>query len=304
MLFTSGTLTARSFAAKGHYDIDVDRELAAYGAANIASALSQGFAVTGADSRTAMGAAAGGRTQVTGLVAAVAIAIVLLFLTEPLQYVPIAALGAVLVFAAFSLFDVKTLTEIWKLDRLEFGLAIVTTLCVVAVGAINGILIAVALALARFVRQTARPRAEVLGKVDGFPGFHSIERHQSAKTFPGLTLFRFNAPLTFFNVDYFKQRALAAADAAGPGLQWFVIDAIPISDVDINGLYALRDLREALEGRGATLIIAGRRTEFLIWLRETGLYRAEHEQRIFPTLRQAMKAYGKSHRAESPPDKE
>jgi high affinity sulfate transporter 1 len=303
VLFT-GTLTARSFASKGHYEIDVDRELAAYGAANIASALSQGFAVTGAASRTAMGVAAGGRTQVTGLVAAAAIAIVLLFLTEPLQYVPIAALGAVLVFAAFSLFDVKALTEIWKIDRLEFGLAMIATLSVVAVGAINGILIAVALALARFVKQTARPRAEVLGKVDGLPGFHSIERHRSAQTFPGLTLFRFNAPLTFFNADYFKQRALAAADAAGPDLQWFVIDAIPISDIDINGVYAVRDLREALEARGATLIIAGRRTEFLMWLRETGLYRAEHEQRIFPTLRQAMKAYGKAHQGELPPDEE
>src|SRR5262249_17162686 len=132
VLFTSGTLTARSFASKGHYEIDVDRELAAYGAANIASALLQGFAVTGADSRTAMGAAAGGRTQGTGLVAAAAIATVLLFLTEPLRYVPIAALGTVLVFAAISLFDVKTLSEIWKIDRLEFGLAMITTLCVAA----------------------------------------------------------------------------------------------------------------------------------------------------------------------------
>jgi high affinity sulfate transporter 1 len=305
VLFTSGTLTARSFASKGHYDIDVDRELAAYGAANIASALSQGFAVTGADSRTAMGAATGGRTQVTGLIAATAIAVVLLFLTGLLQYVPIAALGAVLMFAAFSLFDVNTLREIWKIDRLEFGLATITTLSVVAVGAINGILIAVALALARFVRQTARPRDEVLGKVDGLPGFHSIERHPTAKTFPGLALFRFNAPLTFFNADYFKQRALAAAAAAGPDLRWFVIDAIPISDVDINGLYAVRDLREALEARGATLIIAGRRAEFLNWLGEIDLYRAEYEDRIFPTLRQALKAYRREARqAEIPPDEE
>ena len=240
----------------------------------------------------------------TGLVAAAVIAVVLLFLTEPLQYVPIAALGAVLVFASFSLFDVKALTEIWKIDRLEFGLAMITTLCVVAVGAINGILIAVAIALVRFVKQTARPRTEVLGKVEGLPGFHSIERHRSAKTIPGLTLFRFNAPLTFFNADYFKQQAVAAADAAGPDLQWFVIDAIPISDFDINGLYAMRDLRQALETRGAALIIAGRRTEFLVWLREIGLYQAEHEQRIFPTLRQAMKAYGKVHHGELPPDEE
>jgi high affinity sulfate transporter 1 len=305
VLFTSGTLTARSFASRGGYDIDVDRELTAYGAANIASALSQGFAVTGADSRTAMGAAAGGRTQVTGLVAAAAIAIVLLFLTGPLQYVPIAALGAVLMFAAFSLFDVNTLREIWRIDRLEFALAVVTMLGVVAVGAINAIIIAVALAVARFVKQTARPRVEVLGKVDGLAGFHSIERHRTAKTFPGLILFRFNAPVTFFNADYFKRRALAAADAAGPNLQWFIIDAIPISDIDINGLYALRDLREALEARGTDLILAGRRTEFLNVLRGIDHYRAEHEDRIFPTLRQALKAYQREARqAEVPPDEE
>ena len=305
VLFTSGTLTARSFASRGGYLIDVDRELAAYGAANIASALSQGFAVTGADSRTAMGAASGGRTQVTGLVAAAMMAILLLFLTGPLQYVPIAALGAVLMFAAFSLFDVETLKKIWKVDRLEFGLAIVTMLGVVGVGAINGILIAVGLALARFVKQTARPRVEILGKVEGLPGFHSIERHGAAKTFPGLALFRFNAPLTFFNADYFKGQALAAADAAGPELQWFVIDTIPISDIDISGLYAMRDVREALEVRGATLILAGRRTEFLNGLREIGLYQPEHEERIFPTLRQAMKAYRReAHRTEIPPDDE
>ena len=133
VVFTSGTLTARSFAAKGSYRTDVDREFAAFGVANISSALSQGFVVTGADSRTAVGVAAGGRTQVTGLVAAATIAAVLLFLTEPLRYVPVAALGAVLVFAAFSLFDVATLREIWKYDRLEVGLSLITTLGVVAV---------------------------------------------------------------------------------------------------------------------------------------------------------------------------
>jgi high affinity sulfate transporter 1 len=302
VVFTSGTLTARSFAAKGGYRIDVDREFAAFGAANISSALSQGFAVTGADSRTAVGVAAGGRTQVTGLVAAATIAAVLLFLTEPLRFVPVAALGAVLIFAALSLFDVGTLRVIWKYDRLEVGLSLITTLGVVSVGAINGILIAVALALARFVKQAARPRDEVLGKVDGLPGFHSIERHgTAARTFPGLVLFRFNGPLTFFNADYFKQRALAAADAAGKDVRWFVIDAIPISDIDVNGLYALRDLNMELEARGTTLMLAGRRTEFLIWLREIGVFRTELDNRLFPTLSQALKAYRRETMRELPP---
>jgi MFS superfamily sulfate permease-like transporter len=211
----------------------------------------------------------------------------------------------VLVFAALSLFDVSTLREIWKLDRPEVALAVTTMLGVVAVGPINGILVAVGLALARFVQRTARPRDEVLGKVEGLPGFHSIDRHQAAQTIPGLVLFRFNAPLTFFNADYFKQRALAAADAAGPNLDWFVIDAIPMSDVEVNGLYALRELRETLEARGTTLIIAGRRTEILNWFREIGLYREAYEERIFPTLRQALKAYQRQVRpVETPPVKE
>jgi high affinity sulfate transporter 1 len=300
VLFSSGMLSARSFAAKGRYEIDADRELAAFGAANLASALSQGFAVTGADSRTAVADAAGGRTQVTGLVAATAIAFVLLFLTRPLQYVPIAALGALLVYASLSLFDTRALREYWRIDRIEVGLAVITTLGVVATGAINGILFAVGLALVRFVQITARPKDEVLGAVDGLSGLHSIERHPGARTVPGLVLYRFDAPLTFFNADYFKSRVLALADKAGPGLQWFVVDAIPISRIDLTGLYALRDLRQRLEARGTLLIFAGRKTELLIWFREAGLYRLEHEKWFFPTLRQALKAYQRETKAIGP----
>jgi len=291
VLFTSGVLTARSFAVKGGYEIDIDRESAAFGTANVASALSHGFAVTGADSRTAMAVAAGGRTQVTGLVAAATIGVVLLFFTGPLQYVPNAALGAVLVFAALSLFDVQTLREIWRFDRLDLGLAVITMLGVVAVGAINGVLVAVGLALVRFVKQIARPRDEILGEVEGLAGFHSIARHQTAKTRPGIVLFRFNAPLTFFNAEHFRKRALAVADGAGAELRWFIIDAIPIGDVDVDGLHAIRDLKEALDQRGVTLVIAGRRTEIVSWLREIDIYRDDHHaERFFPTLRQAVKA--------------
>ena len=302
VLFSSGALTARSFATKNRYALDIDREFAAFGAANIASALSQGFAVTGADSRTAMADAAGGRTQMTGIAAAVTMSLVLMFFTEPLQYVPNAALGAVLIFAAFSLFDLRSIRELWNIDRLDMSLAVVTMLAVLAVGAIHGILVAVALALCRFVHKTARPRDEVLGTVDGLPGFHSIDRHPTAKTPPGLALFRFNAPLTFFNADYFKQRALRAANQAGTHLQWFVIDAIPISDIDTDGLYALRDLNHTLAQRGVTLIIAGRRTEFLDWLRQIGIYRPDHGTIVFPTLRQAVKAFQSNIRPSSQAD--
>ena len=113
-------------------------------------------------------------------------------------------------------------------------------------------------------------------------------------------LFRFNGPLTFFNADYFKQRALAAADA-GKDVRWFVIDAIPVSDIDVNGLYALRDLNKELEARGTTLMLAGRRTELLTWLRQIGVFRTELENRLFPTLTQALRAYRRGTTQELPP---
>ena len=291
VLFTSGTITSRSFASRGGYDVNVDRELVAYGAANIASSLTQGFVVTGADSRTAMAVTAGGKTQVTGLVAAATIALVLLLFTGPLQFVPVAALGVVLIAAALSLLDVTSLRQFWRMDRREFGLSLITTAGVVALGSINGILVAVALAIIRFVKHTARPSVELLGEEKGLPGLHSIDRHGAAQAIPGMVLFRFNAPLAFFNADHFKQCALSAAQASGKDLRWFVIDAIPISDIDINGLVVLKDLQQKLLSRNIQLVWAGRQSELLMCLERMGEPTAAVSDLIYPTLRQAVNAY-------------
>lgn len=288
--FSSMMLTARSFAAKNRYDIDADQEFAALGAANIASALSQGFAISGADSRTAMNDAAGGRTRVAGLVAAAAIAAVLLFFTGPLQYVPIAALGAVLVRAAYSLVDVPTLRLLYRVDRTELLLSLLATLGVVAIGAVEAILAAVVLALIRFVKLVSRPRVEVLGRLEGHGGFHSIERHPDARTVPGLLLFRFNGPIVFFNAPYFKQQALAAVAAAGPELKWFVVDLIPVTMIDVTGLYVVRDLASTLAASGVVVGAAGRQTEWDHWFARRGIERAALIQ-TFPTLRATLEAY-------------
>jgi high affinity sulfate transporter 1 len=289
--FSSMMLTSRSFASKNRYDIDGDREFAALGAANIASALSQGFAVSGADSRTAMSDASGGRTQVTGLVAAGTIGVVLLFFTAPLRYVPVAALGAVLVKAAFSLVDPQALRTIYKIDRREFALSVLATLGVVAVGAIHAILIAVVLAILRFVRLVSRPRIEVLGKVKGFPGFHSIERHPGASTVPGLLLIRFNSPLVFFNAPYFKREIMAAADAAGPSLKCLVLDMLPITMVDATGLYTAEEIADRLQERGVVLAGAGRQTEWRHWAEARHREPAERKIRIYPTIKEAIRTF-------------
>ena len=283
--FSSAMLTARSFAAKNRYDIDVDREFAALGAANIASALYQGFAISGADSRTAMSDASGGRTRLTGLFAAAAVALVLVFLTGPLQFVPVAALGAVLIMAALSLLDLGSLRRFWAIDKREFLLSMIATFGVIWVGALEAILFVVLLAVLRFVQLTARPRAEVLGSIEGMPGFHALDRHPEAAVTAGLVLFRFNGPLVFFNAGYFKREALAAANQQGDDLRWFVLDMIPLTQLDITGIDALLDLQAELASRGVELVAAGRRSES-----SQGVSPVRH----YPTLRKAQQAYRKA----------
>ena len=289
--FCSAMLTARSFAAKNGYDIDDDRELAAIGAANIVSSMSQGFAISGADSRTAMNDAAGGRTQLAAVFAATAIAGVLLFLTGPLQYVPIAALGAVLVMAAMSLVDIATLRTLWQEDRGEFVISLIATVGVVVLGSIRGILLAVVLALVRFIRLVARPSWEILGLVPGMAGFHSTERHPTAQCPPGLCLFRFNAPIVFFNARYFKLSALEALARLPSAPQWFVVDAIAVTDIDATGRHVLLELQRELAARGIRLVLAGRRTQTRNWLSSRGLQDLGAEWLHFSTLREAIRAF-------------
>jgi high affinity sulfate transporter 1 len=289
--FTSMMLTSRSFASKNGYEIDTDREFAALGAANIAAALSQSFAVSGADSRTAVNDAAGGRTQATGLVAAATLAVVLLFLTRFLRDIPVAALGAVLCLASISLVDVRTLRTLWRLDRVDWFSSLLVTLGVVAVGAIDAILFAVVLALLRYVRFVSRPVVEVLGRIEGQAGFHSVERHPGAATIPGLLLFRFNGPVVFFNAPHFKRELLAAVECRADGLKRVVVDMVPIPLVDATGLYMLREVVDALAARGVGLASAGRMAEWAERAKSWGYDTASWGVLAFPTLESAVEAF-------------
>jgi high affinity sulfate transporter 1 len=285
--FSSLMLTGRSFAAKNGYDIDPDQDFAALGVANVASAFSQGFAISGADSRTAMNDAAGGRTHAVGLVAASGLVLVLLFFTAPLQYVPVAALGAVLIAAGLSLIDVRSVLLFYRIDRSEALLSVLATLGVVAIGAVNAILFAVILALLRFIKSMSRPPVEILGKVDGVPGLHSLERHEGAQPLPGLLLFRFNGPITFFNAPYFKRSVLQAVDSAGPNLRHVVIDLLPVTSIDATGLLTITEAASILEERSIELSAAGRATEWSDWAKSRGF--SNQRIGIFPTLRQAVR---------------
>jgi high affinity sulfate transporter 1 len=202
--FASGMLTAKSFARRHHYEIDPNQELIAFGASNLAAGLAQGFPVTGADSRTAVNNAVGGKTQLVSIVAAAAMLFVLLFLKAPLALVPTAALAAVVFVSALGLFDLKGLRELARVSWREALLSLGTTLGVLVLGVLPGVMLAVALSLAWLLMVASRPQDAVLGRVPGLRGFHSVADYPEATTVPGLLLYRFEANLVFFNIDYFR----------------------------------------------------------------------------------------------------
>ena len=285
--FSNAMVVARSFAAKAGYEVDANQEFFALGACQIAAGLSQGFAISGADSRTAMNYAAGGKSQVSGLVAAGMMAAVLVFLTGPLSYLPKAALGAVLIVAAIGLFDVAETRRLWKINRAEFALSIITMFGVVALDILDGILMAVVIAVLLLLVRSSRPPDAVLGRVNGLKGFHNIVHHEQPQTWPSVLLYRFESALVFYNAPYFKKRVLELA-ASRPGIKWFVVDGGPINAIDSTGADMLEALADDLRARGIRLGFANLRTEVRALLERSGVKAALGEGALFPTLKSAV----------------
>ncbi|MGC3962766.1 MAG: SulP family inorganic anion transporter [Rhodocyclaceae bacterium] len=288
--FSSGMLTARSFAARNGYTVDGNRELVAFGIVDIVSALSQGFAVTGADSRTAVNDAAGGRTRMAQVFGSLAILLALLFLTGPLALLPTAALGVILVFASLGLMNLSAYPRLWRFSRAECGIAIGTFAGVVLIGVMPGIVLAITLALLSFLHRIARPADYVLGvATDG--ELHAMSFHSDAKTEPGLLAYRFVAPLIFFNAPHFRQRVEELIDAAEVPVRWVLIDGYPISHVDLTGAQLLAEMADELGRRGITLAFSGRRNEILAWLELRHLSQRDLKVKLFPSRRTAMTAF-------------
>jgi high affinity sulfate transporter 1 len=294
--FSNAMVVARGFAAKGKYDVDADREFFALGASQIAAAISQGFPVSGTESRTAMSYAMGGRSQMTGLVAAAIMAVVLLFLTAPRAYLPKAALGAILIQAAIGLFDVQEMRHLWRVSWRELAVALVTMLGVVAFGVLHGIFIAVVLSLLFLLAQASRPPDAVLGRVSGLKGFHNVDRYERATTQPGLAFYRFGSGVLFFNAPYFKKRVLETA-AARPDTRWLVVDGSPINAIDATGAFVVADLVAELRQRGIRLGFANLRTEVRAVLDRAGVAEIVGAESFFPTLNSAVRAFDALHAA-------
>jgi high affinity sulfate transporter 1 len=288
--FCSAIATAKSFAARNGYDIDPNRELIALGAANIASGVSQGFAVSGADSRTAISEVAGGRTQMTGVFAAVLMTMVLLFLTRPLSMVPRSSLAAVLIAAGVSLFDLPATVRLYRVSGREFWVAIVATLGVITIGVGAGIVIAVLLTVLTLLLRASRPHDAILGRLPGTDDYSDIEQHPDAKGEPGLLIYRFDASLLFFNAEYFKQRVRSAVAAAAIKPRAFIFDVEAVTMIDITATYVLEEVRAELESRGIDFAIARSRTALREQLNRYGLLGVGAE-RFFLSIKAAVEVF-------------
>ena len=295
---TGGILTAKSFAQRNRYEIDPDRELIGFGAGNIVAGLAQGFPVTGTDSRTAVNDAMGGKSQMVGIVAGGVMLLSLFYLTEPLALVPNTALAAVIVVSAVGLFDFATLRELSAMSRVELGFSLGTSLGVLVLGVLPGVLVAVVLSLLLLLILTSRPTDAVLGRVPGMKGYHSRNDYPEIESIPGLLLYRFNADLVFFNVDYFKSRLLAAIAAAETPVQWVVVDASPINVVDSTALKQLEQLIEELAARGIVFAVARRKhaVRRLFEASWVDVRRELADEHNYPTLTSAVDAFNAASR--------
>jgi len=303
--FTSGVLTAKSFARRNRYEIDANQEMIGFGAANIITGLAQGFPVTGADSRTAVNDATGGKSQLVGVVAAGTMLVVLFFLTEPLGKVPNAGLAVVIMVSAYGLFDFTALQDLRIISWRELVAAQITTLGILVLGPLAGVVLAVSLTFMWLLYTGSRPKDAILGRTtgSGVKGFHSIADYPDAKTYSGLIIYRFEADLLFYNVDYFKQRILEAIDQSETPVEWVVIDASPINIIDMTAVQKIDELHDDLEMRGIVLARARARQSRARFLSKNwAQHRAKRQREIdFPTLNAALSAFQKRPKRPSPP---
>jgi len=288
--FGSGIVTTRSFAMKSHSDVDADKELTGFGAANIFSALFGGFPVTASDSRTAVNFAVGGKTQLAALVSSAALAAAVLLLAKFLAYLPTATLGAILVSAAIDLIDLKEFRALRRLGAAEVLFAVLTALGVVIAGALQGVFIAIGATLVYLMWYAAHPRVALLGRIPGAIGLYKLHRFPEARAIPGITLVTLQSALVFFNADFVKKRLLKIASARRMPGSWFVLDAAGINALDSTGVGKLEEIREHLAEMDLKFGLADLNSKARRIVDRAGLREKLGDDMIFPSAEAAAAA--------------
>ena len=289
--FADTSVLSRAYAARLGDHVDPNQEMVGLGAANLATGFFQGFPISSSGSRTPVAEAAGARTQLTSVVGALAIAFLLLVTPNLLQYLPTAALAAVVIAAAIGLIEITDLRRIYRIQQWEFWLSIVCFIGVAVLGVIPGIGLAIAIAIAEFLWDGWRPHSAILGRVYGVKGYHDITRYPDASRIPGLVLFRWDAPLFFANAEFFKERVLDAVAESPTPVRWLVVAAEPVTSVDVTAGDTIAELDEALHARGIEFCFAELKDPVKDKLKRFGLFAQVGENYFFPTIGAAVSGY-------------
>ncbi len=289
--YSDNVLTARSFADRGGYRIDANQELLALGAVNLGNGLMQGFPVSSSGSRTAIGDALGSRSQLFSLVAFVVVLLVLLVLRPLLALFPTAALGAIVIYAALRLIDIGEFQRMHRFKRSELRLALITTAGVLFTDILMGVALAVALSVIDLFARLMRPNDAVMGAVPHLAGLHDVRDWEGATTIPGLLIYRYDAPLCFANAEHFRSRALAAIEDERVPVQWFVLNAEAIVEIDITAADVMLELQRILASRGIVFALARVKQDLYQQLIRAGLVERIGSQWFFPTLPTAVAAF-------------
>jgi high affinity sulfate transporter 1 len=296
--FADTSVLSRTYAARVRTPVDPNQEMVGLGVANLAAAFFQGFPISSSSSRTPVAEAAGARTQLTGVVGALAIGVLLVLAPGLLQHLPHTALAAVVIAAAIGLVEVSDLRRIYRIQRWEFWLSMACFAGVAVFGAIPGIGLAIVIAVIEFLWDGWRPHSAVLGRVDHVKGYHDIERYPEARLIPGLVLFRWDAPLFFANAELFNERILRAVASSPTQVRWLVVAAEPVTSVDVTAADVVCELDDTLQKAGIELCFAEMKDPVTDKLKRFGLFTRFGEQMFFATLEEAVSAYCAAHTAE------
>jgi high affinity sulfate transporter 1 len=295
--FADTSVLSRTFAARFHTRVDPNQEMVGLGAANLAAGFFHGFPISSSSSRTPVAEAAGARTQLTGVVGAVAVAILLIAAPNLMRYLPNSALAAVVIAAALGLFEFADLGRIYRIQQWEFWLSVVCFAGVAVFGAIPGICIAIVIAIIEFLWDGWRPHFAILGRVEDLRGYHDIKRYPHATQIPGLLLFRWDAPLFFANAELFQERLLEAVDESSTPVRRIVVAAEPVTSIDVTSADMLRELMRTLGERDIALHFAEMKDPVRDKLRRFEMSDVIGEEQFHPTVGSAVDDYVEKHPA-------
>ena len=289
--FADTSVLSRTYAQRLRQPVDPNQELVALGATNLAVGLFQGFPISSSSSRTPVAEAAGARSQMTGVVGALAVAALLLLAPHLLQRLPHSALAAVVVASVLGLIEWRDLQRIRSIQAWEFWLSIGCAAGVLLLGAIQGIVLAIIVAVIEFLWDGWRPHYAVLGRVDGIDGFHDVRRHPEARRIDGLVLLRWDAPLFFANAEWFDRVVRDTLAASPTPVRWLVVTAEPVTSVDVTAADMLRELDDSLQQQGIELCFAEMKGPVKDKLKRFGLFSHFGQQTFFATIDDAVRAY-------------